>query len=64
VCVLPLPSAHEAAGAKGIRRSPRPLRGVNIYQRLGRIASRDLYGCLEIVIATRWLTMMVWLFEN
>ena len=25
VCVLPLPSAHEAAGAKGIRRSPRPL---------------------------------------
>jgi hypothetical protein len=27
VCVLPLPSAHEAAGAAGIRRSPRPLRG-------------------------------------
>src|SRR5712672_3002716 len=26
VCVLPLPSAHEAAGAKGIRRSPRPRR--------------------------------------
>jgi len=25
VCVLPLPSAHEAAGATGIRRSPRPL---------------------------------------
>ena len=24
-CVLPLPSAHEAAGATGIRRSPRPL---------------------------------------
>src|SRR5467141_214169 len=25
VCVLPLPSAHETAGATGIRRSPRPL---------------------------------------
>ena len=25
VCVLPIPSAHEAAGATGIRRSPRPL---------------------------------------
>src|SRR6266581_7705118 len=25
VCVLPLPSAHEAAGALGIRHSPRPL---------------------------------------
>src|SRR6267154_2281388 len=25
VCVLPLPSAYEAAGATGIRRSPRPL---------------------------------------
>ncbi len=27
VCVLPIPSAHEAAGATGIRRSPRPPRG-------------------------------------
>src|SRR6266700_1144855 len=26
VCVLPLPSAHETAGAAGIRHSPRPLR--------------------------------------
>ena len=25
VCVQPIPSAHEAAGATGIRRSPRPL---------------------------------------
>src|SRR6267154_4406309 len=25
VCVLPIPSAHEAAGALGIRHSPRPL---------------------------------------
>ena len=24
VCVLPIPSAHEAAGALGTRRSPRP----------------------------------------
>ena len=27
VCVLPLPSAREAAGATGTRRSPRPLLG-------------------------------------
>jgi hypothetical protein len=35
-----LPSAHEAAGATGIRRSPRPL-GRTIQQSLGRIAPRD-----------------------
>jgi len=33
-------SAHEAAGAKGIRRSPRPLRGGRFKQCLGRMASR------------------------
>jgi len=36
---LPLPSAHEAAGAKGIRRSPTPSLGVKIHQHgLGRMA--------------------------
>ena len=40
VCVPPLPSAHEAAGATGIRRSPRPLQGGRFKQRLGRIARR------------------------
>ena len=38
--LLPLPSAHEAAGAKGIRRSPRPRRGGSLQQSLGRSASR------------------------
>src|SRR3977135_4018626 len=38
---LPMQSAHEAAGATGTRRSPRPLRGRKIHQRLGRFASRD-----------------------
>src|SRR5258707_11762387 len=33
-------SAHEAAGATGTRRSPRPLRGREIHARLGRIALR------------------------
>jgi hypothetical protein len=40
VCVLPIPSAHEAAGATGIRRSPRPLLGERFKQGLGRIAPR------------------------
>src|SRR5882672_1093866 len=34
-------NAHEAAGATGTRHSPRPLRGREIHQRLGRIAPRD-----------------------
>jgi hypothetical protein len=41
VCVLSLPSAHEAAGATGARHSPRPPWGRKIYQRLGRMARRD-----------------------
>jgi len=40
VCVLPLPSAHETAGATGTRHSPRPPWGRKINARLGRIASR------------------------
>jgi hypothetical protein len=40
VCVLPLPRAHETAGATGTRHSPRPPWGREIYQRLGRNASR------------------------
>src|SRR6266850_3466914 len=37
---LPMQSAHEAAGATGIRRSTRPLRGEGFMQGLGRIARR------------------------
>src|SRR6202163_2379492 len=33
--------AHEAAGATGIRHSPRPPRGREINEQLGRIAPRD-----------------------
>src|ERR1700675_3301963 len=40
VCVLPIQSAHEAAGAAGTRHSPRPPWGRKINARLGRIASR------------------------
>src|SRR5260370_6395018 len=41
VCVLPLPSAREAAGAAGTRHSPRPQGGERFYAQLGRIAPRD-----------------------
>src|SRR6266852_2005609 len=41
VCVLPIQSAHETAGAAGTRHSPRPPWGRKIHQRLGRIAPRD-----------------------
>jgi hypothetical protein len=47
-------SAHEAAGAAGTRRSPRPLRGRKINANLGRIASRGMKLCLELFL----------LFEN
>src|SRR3979411_3124631 len=40
VCVLPIQSAHEAAGAAGTRHSPRPPRGRELNARLGRIAPR------------------------
>src|ERR1700682_6027956 len=40
VCVLPIQSAHEAAGAAGTRRSPRPPWGREINAPLGRIAPR------------------------
>src|SRR5712692_2521068 len=40
VCVLPIQSAHETAGAAGTRHSPRPPWGRKINARLGRIAPR------------------------
>ena len=46
VCVLPLPSAHEAAGAKGIRRSPRPLRGGKFINASGAWRGEDVNVCL------------------
>src|SRR5450755_3026897 len=41
VCVLPIQSAHETAGAAGTRHSPRPPWGREINANLGRIAPRD-----------------------
>src|ERR1700736_699250 len=41
VCVLPIQSAHETAGAAGTRHSPRPQKGREINANLGRIAPRD-----------------------
>ena len=40
VCVLPIQSAHEAAGATGTRHSPRPPWGREINAQLGHIVSR------------------------
>src|SRR5467141_4903803 len=46
VCVLPLPSAHEAAGATGIRRSPRPLRGESFINGSGALRGSAANVCL------------------
>jgi hypothetical protein len=48
-CVLPLQSAHEAAGATGIRRSPRPLLGGRFFNGSG--ASRRGFAnvCLAVI---------------
>jgi hypothetical protein len=51
VCVLPIQSAHETAGAAGTRHSPRPSDGRKIYAQLGRIAPRDR----EVVSGIVWL---------
>src|SRR5260221_8031988 len=41
VCVLPIQSAHEAAGAAATRHSPRPPWGRELNAQLGRIAPRE-----------------------
>src|SRR6266851_3068030 len=46
-------SAHEAAGATGIRRSPRPLLGERFKQGLGRIAPRGRERAFRIVMSTQ-----------
>src|SRR6266850_7584229 len=51
VCVLPLPSAHEAAGATGIRRSPRPLRGESFINGSGALRGEAANVCLELRFA-------------
>jgi hypothetical protein len=55
VCVLPLPSAHEAAGATGIRRSPRPLRAEDPATPRAHCAARSptCVCCLTICIILR-----------
>jgi hypothetical protein len=51
VCVLPL-QLHTRLRVQRAPGVPHALFGREINQRLGRLASRDLYGCLEIVIAS------------
>jgi hypothetical protein len=46
VCVLPLQSAHEAAGAAGIRRSPRPLLGGRFINGSGALRGEAVNACL------------------
>src|SRR5229473_7014102 len=50
VCVLPIQSAHETAGAAGTRHSPRPHWGERFAARLGRVASRGANVCLELTV--------------
>jgi hypothetical protein len=49
VCVLPLPSAHEAAGATGIRHSPRPLRGGRFINASGAWRGEGANVCLDVI---------------
>jgi hypothetical protein len=51
VCVLPLQSAHEAAGATGIRRSPRPFLGGRFINASGA-SRREGEGVSELDSAT------------
>src|SRR5882672_9101504 len=47
VCVLPLPSAHETAGATGTRRSPRPLWAEGFINGSGAWRGEVVSSCLE-----------------
>ena len=53
VCVLPIPSAHEAAGATGIRRSPRPLLGGSFINASGASRREGATVCLDVVAICR-----------
>jgi hypothetical protein len=48
VCVLPIQSAHETAGAAGTRHSPRPPWGREINAQLGRVAPRGTKSRLKL----------------
>src|SRR5713101_1387196 len=54
VCVLPIQSAREAAGAAGTRRSPRPLMGGRFSKASGASRREIENACLKLL----------WLFEN
>ena len=49
VCVLPIPSAHEAAGATGIRRSPRPRRGGRFINGSGALRGEVVNASLGVI---------------
>jgi hypothetical protein len=49
VCVLPIPSAHEAAGATGIRHSPRPLWAEDKRKTSGASRGEIADACLDVI---------------
>ena len=49
VCVLPIPSAHEAAGATGIRHSPRPRRGGRFINGSGALRGEVVNASLGVI---------------
>ena len=49
VCVLPIPSAHEAAGATGIRRSPRPRRSGRFINGSGALRGEVVNASLGVI---------------
>jgi hypothetical protein len=49
VCVLPIQSAHEAAGATGIRHSPRPLWGGRFINTSGALRREGVKARLDVI---------------
>ena len=64
VCVLPLPSAHEAAGATGIRHSPRPLLGERFINGSGALRGEAANARLDVIASQRVARMRAPLAHN
>ena len=64
VCVLPIPSAHEAAGATGIRHSPRPLLGERFINGSGALRGEAANARLDVIASQRVARMRAPLARN
>src|ERR1700704_1009910 len=62
VCVLPIQSAREAAGATGTRRSPRPLLGGRYINGSGALRGEVANACLEFHVIASGAKQSIFLF--